>query len=269
MEKNELSQSRLSKRSGPRDYTLRITVSAICVAMALVLRLMSIMIPFGGTPSMRLSLAGIFLAIPAMLFGAIFGGIAGGIVDILGFLLDPQGGAYIPWLTVTAIMWGLLRGLVWKVVRNRSHKTMEISSAVFFGIILIFGFVNHISRFLLPASDWAITLSKFGKYEWALVYGLMIVGVLGLLGIFLNRLLFEIKNSTLINGLFLQVFVMLFLTGCVMTSINSYILWSTFNMTVGFPVYWIAKLIQEAAISVVSSFAITFLYPLFSKMNKN
>ncbi|HBM81036.1 MAG TPA: ECF transporter S component, partial [Clostridiaceae bacterium] len=46
---------------------------------------------------------------PAILFGPLYGGIASGILDVLGYMLKPDG-AYIPWLTVTAIAGGIITG---------------------------------------------------------------------------------------------------------------------------------------------------------------
>lgn len=58
-------------------------------------KIFSIMVPIAGAGAMRISFAGIFIKMPAVLFGGAIGGVVSGVVDILAYIIKPMG-AYIP-----------------------------------------------------------------------------------------------------------------------------------------------------------------------------
>ncbi|MBY6988647.1 ECF transporter S component, partial [Clostridium botulinum] len=87
------------------------------IAAAIILRFFSIMVPIAGAGAMRISFAGIFIKMPAVLFGGAIGGIVSGVVDILAYIIKPMG-AYIPFLTLTSILSGILTGIIWFKIKN-------------------------------------------------------------------------------------------------------------------------------------------------------
>jgi len=107
------------------------------LAIALVIRtLFRMYIPIFGESGMRISVHGIFSAMPAILFGPVYGAIVSGLTDFIGFHLSPAGGAWLPHLTATAALGGFVRGGLWMILKRRSTLLMR-SSVIFFSAILL------------------------------------------------------------------------------------------------------------------------------------
>ena len=105
--------------------TRRLVVAALFLCLALVMRLaFSTYLPLFGESGMRLSVHTIFSAMPAILFGPVYGGLVSGLSDFLGWVLRPSG-AWLPQLTATAVLGGVLRGVLWWLLRNRNENIMR------------------------------------------------------------------------------------------------------------------------------------------------
>jgi hypothetical protein len=89
----------------------------------------------------RVGMSGIFTFFPAILCGPIWGGLASGLSDLLGYLFAPDG-AYIPWLTLTAFLGGVLKGLVWKLLDIKASVRTRALLAALFLIVGVFGGVT-------------------------------------------------------------------------------------------------------------------------------
>jgi ECF transporter S component (folate family) len=124
----------------------RLVISAMFLAIALVVRtLFRMYIPIFGESGMRISVHGIFSAMPAILFGPVYGAIVSGLTDFIGFHLSPAGGAWLPQLTATAALGGFVRGGLWMMLRMRSTALMR-KWVVFFAVVLVcFGAWNMAS----------------------------------------------------------------------------------------------------------------------------
>lgn len=123
------------KKENIRKCTVRITLTAVFLGLALVLKsFLSFTIPIFGGSGLRVGFAGIFTAFPAFLFGPLYGGITSGLSDFLGYVIKPEG-AYIPWLSITAFCGGVIKGLIWKLLRNKSIPKLKAGIAM---VLLIF-----------------------------------------------------------------------------------------------------------------------------------
>ena len=102
-----------------RNHSLLVLVQcALLLAIGLVFRYFSQMIPIAGVGGMRLSISVFFTKIPAILFGPFYGAAVCGLADFLGWLIRPDEGAYIFPMTVTAAIGGLLAGIIFKYIKN-------------------------------------------------------------------------------------------------------------------------------------------------------
>lgn len=97
---------------------------------------------------MRVGIAGIFSMMPSILFGPFFGGITGGLMDVLGFMIRPTG-SYLPLMTVTAIGGGVIRGGLWLLLRKRDAEKMRLIVGILAAAMIVFGASNW---FMLRAS---------------------------------------------------------------------------------------------------------------------
>jgi len=92
-----------------------------------------------GEAGMRVSASGIFTRMPSILFGPVWGGLVSGINDVMNHLLRPIG-AYLPQLTATAAIAGIICGALWLLLRNCNATVVQIimlgasCAAIAFGI---------------------------------------------------------------------------------------------------------------------------------------
>ena len=123
-------------------HTRKIAISAIFLSIALVLRLvLTFYLPLYGQNGVRVNVGTIFAIMPAILFGPLYGAIVAGLFDLLGFLLRPTG-AYIPWMTVVVATGGLLRGFLWRGLRNQNRTALRACILIFAILLLLFGSLN-------------------------------------------------------------------------------------------------------------------------------
>lgn len=102
--KNPFAKS-LAELKNPRC----LAITALLIALNVTLDLMNIRIWIG--PELRVGVSFVLNASIAMLFGPAVGVMAGFCTDVLGYLVNPMGGAYFPGYTLTAMLGGALYGL--------------------------------------------------------------------------------------------------------------------------------------------------------------
>lgn len=86
-----------------------IALTALLIALSVVLDLLNVRIWL--TPELRISINFVLNASIAMLFGPTVGIMAGFCTDVLGYFVNPSGGAFFPGFTVTAMVSGLIYGI--------------------------------------------------------------------------------------------------------------------------------------------------------------
>lgn len=97
-----------SARELKNPHTL--TLAAIFIALKIVMDAMNIRINI--TPQLRIEFGWLCNAMIGMLFGPVVAMMSGAAVDMLGWLANNGGGGYFPGFTLTAILTGLVWGLV-------------------------------------------------------------------------------------------------------------------------------------------------------------
>lgn len=111
---------------------IRIIISsALFIAMEVVLtRFLSIQ-----TPIVRIGFSFIPIALSAIMFGPIFGGVTAALADIIGMMIFPNGGTYFPGFTLSAFLTGAIYGLF---LYKKTKSFLRVSLTV----IIISLFVN-------------------------------------------------------------------------------------------------------------------------------
>lgn len=88
--------------------SLLIATAGLCIALNIVL---SRFLAFDPAPFVRIGLSFLAVALGSIICGPVVGGFAAAAGDVLGYALFPNG-AYIPGITVSAFLSGLLLGLL-------------------------------------------------------------------------------------------------------------------------------------------------------------
>lgn len=253
------------------NYTRQIIQTGLFISLALILRrFLSYTVFIGGAPGMRITLAGLFGKLPALLFGPVFGGTASGLLDILGFVMDPQG-AYIPWLTVTAILHGVMMGILWKLLKDINIKKVQIGFFICFALIGLAGIINHLTVLFFSNSSWAKSLESIGKNRDFATIGLEITALIGI-GLFIIDIIVQRKQQNIsIHKNFLKLLIVTGIAGVVQTTINTYILQIFIPALAkkGFLLFWIPRVLQEIFMVVIQAYVVAFLLSIYERLQKH
>jgi len=280
-----------------------IAVSAVFLALALAVKLMtSFYIPVLGANGIKVGFAGIFTAFPAILFGPVYGGAVSAMSDFLGAVIAPSG-AYIPWLTVTAFCGGFIKGVIWKLVRERSEKNMRVVLAALFAAFAVYGVTTHVlvntdgavngffpteenvsERETLTAkreggelsvfTSAALELTKYSsdkafKKNFAKNAAFLSLGceLFGLIGA--AALIAEFFLSKKIKGgaALLKILTSTLTSGLFVTTVNTVILMKYIEAWNGraFTVLLVPRVIEEVIVVIIQGCVIAVLYDVYDK----
>jgi len=245
----------------------KIIQTSLLIALALAVRSLSVMINFMGAPGMRISFAQVFSRMPALLFGPFFGGLATGTVDVLGYLIRPEG-AYIPLLTLTQILDGVLTGFIFREVKK--VETKRIQTAMWFAFILIgvIGLVNLVVSKFYPQSHIALALDSMGKRKDYLIMGLVAVSMIGLILLLLNFIVKKRFPDSDIHKYYLKLLLTFGLVGIPITILNTYILilFIPGLSNIGFTLFLIPRVLEEILMTVILSYITAFLLAVYDRV---
>ncbi len=247
-----------------KNITLKeIIQTALLIAITLILRNFSYMLYFGGGTGMRVGLSTFFSKLPALLFGPLYGGIADGVIDVLAYIIKPEGG-YMPLLTLTAILGGVMAGFLWKYAKNINDKMFKKIFAYVFGVILVFGAANWILSSFYPDFTYSIWLLGFKKLSFFTVWPTL-AGILALALFTLDTLL---KEKLSIPNDFIKLFTVLFTANIIVTTLNTFILMLFIPALseMGFIAFYIPRFIEECIMTILQSYVISYLLKVYNKM---
>lgn len=258
------------KSTSQRSHlTRKIILTALFIGLAVAVRSFSTMIYFLGAPGMRISLSPVFSRMPAILFGPLYGGIAGGITDILGYFVKMEG-AFIPFLTVTAILGGVLSGFLWNLFKNADTISLQKWLRIVFIIIGAVGLFNFLNEKLLPNGAVAGLLEKAGKYKDFLTLGLIAVSIIGIMLLVLDYAVKKKFPQAAINKYYLKILLPFGLSGLIVTILNTYILRIYIPQLgkIAFGLLLIPRVVEEILVMVVHSYLSSFLLAIYDRYNK-
>ncbi|WP_163195079.1 ECF transporter S component [Clostridium thermarum] len=247
-------------------YTRKIVFTGIIIAMALAVRTFSQMIYIGGVPAMRVGISGIFSKVPALLFGPLFGGLSGAVVDIVGFLMNPMG-AYLPWYTLTAVLSGVLTAILWQYLERFNAEKFQKLFIVIFVLIGAAGLINHISVDIFPESFWGKIITSIGKNKYNVIYGFEILSAVGILLFLIDSLIRKKYKVEFIHKYSLKLLIAVGISGLIETTINTYLIinfW-TGNNTPAFVVFLIPRVIEQIGQTIIQAYTIPFILYAYEK----
>lgn len=254
-----------------RNRSLLILVQcALLLAISLVFRYFSQMIPIAGVGSMRISVSVFFTKMPALLFGPIYGGSVCALSDFLGWVIRPDEGAYIFPMTLTAALGGILAGLVFKYIKdikiNNHHKGVYLVITILFGI---FGFINHLSSTVFTDSSFGKLILQLGEKRLPyFTYGFYVCFAVGLLFYIINFLIEKFSDRPYAE-LYMKIFITLICANIPVTTLNTFILrWFYDGLAkLPFSVVYAPRVIEEIITIFITSYVFTYLYKIFTKFN--
>ncbi len=253
--------------SQKKDFTRKLTMTGMIIALAVLVNLTRFYIPIGGSPILRVSLASPLLKFIAIAIDPIFGAIAGGLTDFLSYVLKPEGGPYFYEIAFTAAFDCLMTGLIWKWIKNTNNKSFSWLYLGAFGLSGIIGTVNVLTMSYLPESGFAKFLTSMKDIE-ALSYALITVGLIGLVGYFVTGLLWKKKNPELF-GKALKLTLAIGVPSMFVNTINTFVLRS-YNFIPDNPdiiYFMIPRWIKNFCMIIFSTYIQIFLMEIYAKVS--
>lgn len=209
-------ESNLNNKNSNSIFML--VFSALCLALSLMLKAFNMFMPVG-IPILRIGFNGPPLKIVGVLFGPLYGGLAAGLSDFLGYvLMDKSGNFYLYQLTITAILSGIGVGLLWRYFKTKTMRTVQLQYLGAMAVLLVYGIVS-----------FGLT---YGRPEAAKqVGGSIVIIVSGLVGVilyFINSAIVRRQKMKRFGEYFFQMFLSVTIPGLVFNWVNTYILMEIF-----------------------------------------
>ena len=157
-----------------------ITLIAMLLAVSVVLSFFTIQV----SESLRLGLGYLITATMGMLFGPVTAGIAAGVGDIVKYLIKPSG-AFFPGFTITAILGGVLYGMVF--YHSRVTLVRAIVAKTLTNLLLNILLNTFWLSIMMGKGFWALVPSRVIKniallpVEILLLYSVLLI-VTGIVG---------------------------------------------------------------------------------------
>lgn len=242
----------------------RIAHVSLLITLAIVIRNLSYSIYIGSVLATRISFSGVFTRMAAILFGPVYGGLASGIQDVMGYILKPEG-PFIPWLTLTAIAGGAAAGFLWRLTDRTDYSQAGRYYLLFFACIGLIGGVNQLILSQWPDSLLGRLLGGIGSNKDLAARGLILFAGIGVALYLVNMLIKRLSSKWQVNEYFIRVLITVGLSGLLVTTLNTWILQSMFPelAAIDFLAFWIPRLIKEAFVVIVQAYVISFLLPVY------
>lgn len=244
-------------------------ICALLLSIALVIKQFSVMIPIMGVGGLRVGFSGIFSSLPSIMFGPWYGGLVSGLSDIIGFLLKPEG-AWIPALTITAFLSGILRGFAWKTACKCSTKNIYITVTVFFSLLLIFGISSLVSLSIFPESALGTFISSLSSkgvsQSFFATYLPLFSGIIGFILLGISFIIHKKLSKSGGENIFPQLILVFVATGIFITTVNTFILMDAYSIKKAFILFYTPRLIEEIVSSLINAYAISVILPKFKKL---
>jgi ECF transporter S component (folate family) len=144
------------KRSSKGKFdTSSLVKAAVLAAISIILtRVLSIMVPLGGLPALRLGFGSMPIMISGMLFGPVIGALTGIVADLIGVALNSMGGSFFPGFTLSAATTGIISGVLFHTIKiHKSKWNFNIANVITTMIFLLGVIVVMITSGLIQFID--------------------------------------------------------------------------------------------------------------------
>lgn len=248
--------------------TKRVVQTALFVALALAVRMFSVMIPMGGVNGMRIGLSEVFTKMPAILFGPVMGGIASGLVDFLAQVIKSEG-AYLWPMLVVMILGGATTGFVWRHIKNVPTSKIRVGFVVLCVLLALLGAYNHIVLSVTGTGAWFDTLQRLKENLPMATYGMYGAAFLGLLFLGVDTVI-KRRNPDNYKDDFLPLTVTVLTSDLLVTTLNTFVLRYYYSGLAKLPFWmvYIPRLIPDLVSTVIFAYVISCMLKIYNKINK-
>ncbi len=187
----------------------KIALAGLFTALACILNKVVAINYITMVPFVRVSFGGPAVIIFAsLLLGPLFGGLVGGLSDILGyFIFDIRAFPYAPWITITYILLGMLPYFIFWLVKKIKNKT--VMASITYGVM---GLLFVLLSLFIVLNDSIVWFSHTYTLNLALKISLPILMFILFVFIIVFNILFEksFKKRTDVNKLPFNIYQLSF-----------------------------------------------------------
>ncbi len=248
--------------------TKKIVQTALFVALALVVRMFSVMIPMGGVNGMRIGFSEVFTKMPAILFGPLLGGIASGLVDFLAQVIKSEG-AYLWPMLIVMISGGAVTGVMWRLMRGIPARRIRVAFVVLCVGLALFGIYNHFVLASVGSGAWYDTLQRLKENLPMATYGMYGASVLGVAFLVADALI-KRRHPDSYKEDFLPLAVTVLVSDIYVTTVNTFVLRYYYSGLSKLPfwVVYVPRLIPDLVSAVIFAYIISCLLKVAKNFNK-
>ncbi|MCR3761238.1 folate family ECF transporter S component [Clostridium felsineum] len=250
-----------------KTNTKFLVTTALFIAISIIIKTFGISITGGGIVIMKINFSAVFYILPGILFGPLYGAIAGGSCDLLGFLINPTG-SYIPIFTLTNILAGFLPAVLWKKVKLTSTSKLKKLYISFFVSLLILGIIfNFILKINILNSLFKPS-NTFSNTNVNIIYASLI----GILVFIINSIIEKTLKKTygyLLKDFF-KIFISVGFSGIIVSTLNTIfmLIFTPALLKNGFAILWFPRIVQTIIMTMINSYILSFLIYLYSFVDK-
>lgn len=129
-----------SKQKSKLTTQMLVRMSLLIALNIILERYLSLRLPMLGVEGLRIGFGAVPVIFAGIFMGPVAGGLVGAVGDIVGFIVAPLGGAYVPHFTLTAALRGIIPGLI-ILLAGRGRREIGIFP-LFLAISAVFVVVN-------------------------------------------------------------------------------------------------------------------------------
>lgn len=256
----------MEKIQNAKLLTKTLVATGMLIAMAVIFRALGIMVPVAGSASMRISIDGVFYKLPGLIFGPAYGAIAGGLADVIAYIIHPQG-AYIPLMTLTTILNGFLPAVLYNRLKDIPSEKLEKRYIYISSVIGILGILNIVLVSQMPHSYISKSINMLGSKSQLLQLGLLIIAIVGFIPVIINIIIKRANNKSSLYDNFLSIITAIGIPGLIVSTLNTYILKLFIPALSGkaFMLLWAPRIVEQIFVLIIESFILAILLVTYNK----
>lgn len=175
------------------SHIQKITFSALCVAITVILVRFISVIDIPAIPFVRISFGPTFIVFSSMIVGPIYGGIIGLLSDVVGFFLFNRSVlGYNPLFSLVNVLYGVIPGLLMLLSAKMSKNKIPFIQITVLSIlsIIITCFCFMVSSFTMYGKEYVLTFNSR-----MIILGITYAIVLVYFGIYFYATLFKYRGN--------------------------------------------------------------------------
>ncbi|SHJ69888.1 folate family ECF transporter S component [Paramaledivibacter caminithermalis] len=225
--------------------------SGLLVGLSVILtRFFGIMLPIAGVSGLRISFGSIPIYTAGILFGPLAGALTGVAADLLGFMINPMGGAYFPGFTLSAALRGVIPGIVYMGIRSNeirfNFNIINTATVIVLAVAVVKAL--FVKQLLVLKNGWIYYQDKKLSVIFIVLY-IVIVFVYILIPILMGKLKMKSQKIYSLDKIFFIVTLSTLIVSIVLNS-----LWLAILFNKGYIIFLPTRIISSFITIPVDTF---------------